>query len=160
MTSALLVARGGFHTRREPHPPSSGPALAGHHSSVRSAQTNLARRSGPRPGSVLSKGIRQVNGDAEAAAAALKAPLELFHRRPGSSPVRAASRLSASLRRAAARAWNRPAPAREAPPTRKRWELYGQAKTPTPAGDRCSPCANRPLRLRRRGIVSGDCQPL
>jgi hypothetical protein len=27
-------------------------ALAGHHSSVRSAQTNLAMRSGPRPGSV------------------------------------------------------------------------------------------------------------
>ena len=87
--------------------------------------------------------------------AALKAPGELFHRQPGSSPVRAASRLSASLRRAAARAWTRPAPAREAPPTRKRWELCGQAKTPTPPGDRCSPCANRPLRLRRRGIVSG-----
>src|SRR5664279_5125048 len=53
---------------------------------------------------------------------------------------------TSALRRAAARAWARRATAREAPPTRKRWELCGQAKTPTPPGwDRCSPCANRPL---------------
>src|SRR5664279_3726571 len=52
MTTALLVARGGIHTRREPHPPSNGPPWPATIPSVRSAQTNLAMRSGPRPGSV------------------------------------------------------------------------------------------------------------
>src|SRR5664279_2988234 len=87
--------------------------------------------------------------------------LEPFHRQPGSSPARAASRLSASLRRAAARAWTQPAPAREAPPTRK---SLGVVRT----GENTDPARGSVLAVRESSATAtppgnrqrtGDCQP-